>query len=167
MAGMNTKVRRVTPDEALWSSVAELFPRAVRWLKNPTEEGDYHFFAATDDGGTFLGGSVIEVGALRFGPLSEMPAGYIEDIHVIETYRRQGVGSTLLRATLDYAWSCGCETVRGTVVYDNTAGIALYRAMGLGFVPDEDPSQEEPERQYTVVALNPSRIQAGYGNEDR
>jgi ribosomal protein S18 acetylase RimI-like enzyme len=159
---MNIIVVKVIPADVQWPSMVRLFPRAVRWLKNPTEEGDYHFFAATDDGGTFLGGSVIEVGTLRFGPLSEMPAGYLEDIHVIETYRRQDVGSTLLRATLDYAWSCGCETVRGTVVYDNTAGIALYRAMGLGFVPDEDPSQEEPERQYTVVAINPAKMRGGY-----
>jgi ribosomal protein S18 acetylase RimI-like enzyme len=161
MAGMNTKVRRVTPDDALWPSVAGLFPQAVLWLGDATDEGDYCFFAVTDDRGVFLGGSVIDLGTLHFGPLADTPTGYLEDIEVLEVHRRRGVGSALLRATLDYAWSRVCQTVRGTVVYDNTAGIALYRGMGLGFVPDEDPSQEEPERQYTVVAINPAKMRGG------
>jgi len=152
---MMAQVREVKPGDEVWPAVAGLFPRAVRWSEDPTDEGEHHCFAAMSERGLLLGGSVIEVGTLRFGPLSEMSAGYLEDIQVLEEHRRKGVGSALLRAMLDYAWSRGCETVRGTVMYDNSGGIGLYRRMGFGFVPDEDPSQDEPECQYTVVAINP------------
>ena len=155
---MDISVVKVKPGDAVWSSVAELFPRAVRWTEEPADKSEYHFFAAADGDFRFLGGSVIEIGTLRFGPLSEMPIGCLEDIRVIETHRRKGVGTAVLRATLDHAWANGCENVRWTVSYDNTAAIALYRGMGLGFVPDEDPSQDEPERQYTVIAINPACV---------
>ena len=44
-----------------------------------------------------------------------------------------------------------------------TGGIALYQKLGLGFVPDEVAGVEPPENQYTVVAINPKRVSAGYG----
>lgn len=147
----------------MWLPVAAFFPRAVRWMGDPKEGGNYHFFAATGDGGRFLGGSVIDLSSMRFGPLAKTKSGFLEDIHVVESERRKGIGSALLRATLDHAWDQECESVRWTVQYDNAAAIALYRNMGLGFVPDEDPDAEQPERQYTVVAINPERVKKGYG----
>ncbi len=146
-----------------WPPVAALFPRAVRWMNDPKDGGNYHFFAATGNDGRFLGGSVIDIGNMRFGPLAEKKSGFLEDIHVAESERRKAVGSALLRATLDHAWRAGCESVRWTVQYDNLEAIAFYRGMGLGFIPDEDPDADEPERQYTVVAINPDRVKKGYG----
>ncbi len=162
---MTTQVGQVKPGDDLWPQVAELFPRAVRWLEDPNDEDDYDFFAASDEAGRFLGGSVVAIGRLRFGPLSETTIGFLEDIEVLEPHRRKGAGAALLRATLDHAWSRGCENVRGQVAYDNPAGIALYRSMGLGFVPDEVPGVEPPEKQYTIVAINPDRVSAGYARE--
>ncbi|MBT3192136.1 MAG: GNAT family N-acetyltransferase [Verrucomicrobia bacterium] len=146
-----------------WPDVADMFPSAVGWATDPAEGGDYHFFVAVAEDGDAVGGSVIEIGTLRFGPLADMPVGYLEDILALEDHRRKGVGTALLRATLNHAWEHGCENVRWTVTYDNLPALALYRSMGLGFIPDEDPSQTEPERQYTVVAINPTRAEQEYG----
>ena len=159
---MMTQIRHVKPGDDVWPQVAELFPRAVGWLDDPNDEDDYAFFAASDEAGTFLGGSVIAVGRLRFGPLSETTAGFIEDVEVLEPHRNQGVGAALLRATLDHAWSRGCETVRGQVAYDNPAGIALYRSVGFGLLPDTYPDLDPPDFQYIIVAINPVKVNAGY-----
>ena len=152
---MNIRIRQVEPCGDLWPEICKLFPRAVAWLDDPKDEGSYSFFAAVDDKDVFLGGAVIDIGAMGFGPLSETTIGFLEDIEVIETHRRHGVGTALLRAALNHAWQTGCQNVRWTVAYDNAAAIALYQKAGVGFVPDEDPSQDPPEEQYTVVAINP------------
>jgi ribosomal protein S18 acetylase RimI-like enzyme len=151
-------IRRVHPGDALWPRMATLFPRASTWLADSEDGGDYRFLVAMDHAGNVLGGSVIEIGRLRFGPLADMRVGYLEDILVLEGCRRKGVGSAVLRVTLAHAWENRCENVRWTVSYGNTAGIALYRSLGFAFVPDEDPSQAEPELQYTVIAINPTRV---------
>jgi len=82
-------LRQVKPNDDLWPQVGELFPRAVAWLDDPTDDGDYRFFSATDESGTFLGGSVIDLGTLVFGPLSDLPAGFLEDIEVLEPEHRR------------------------------------------------------------------------------
>jgi hypothetical protein len=49
------------------------------------------------------------------------------------------------------------------VDYENEADIALYQKLGLGFVPAEVAGVEPPEKQNTVVAINPKRVSTGYG----
>ena len=162
---MNIQVTQTKPDDALWPQVADLFPTAVHWLNDPKEHGNYHFFAATDDALLFLGGSVIDIGSMKFGPLSETVIGFLEDLQVLEAHRRKGVGSALLLAMLNHAWQSGCHNVRWTVGYQNEAAIALYQKLGFGFVPDEVPGVQPPETQYTVIAVNPERAQAGYARQ--
>jgi ribosomal protein S18 acetylase RimI-like enzyme len=156
-------IREAKPNDEVWEKVADLFPRAIGWLNDPNEIGDYRFFIATDDNDFFLGGSVIEIGTLRFGPLSDVKTGFLEDIAVFESHRRKGVGMALLRASLSVAWREGCESVRGTVSYDATSAIALYRNAGFGFIPEEDPDAKKPDRIYSIVAINPERLrEAGW-----
>ncbi len=150
------RVRESKPGDGLWPQIAKLFPRAVAWMNGPDDEGDYHFLAATDDTGTFLGASVIDIGPLGFGPLKDVLAGFLEDIEVLGPHHRKGVGKALLRATLEFAWQRGAESVRWTADYDNTAALALYRSLGCVFVPEEYPAAPKPERYYTVVAVNPA-----------
>lgn len=154
---MNVAVTEVRPGDALWPDVAELFPRAVGWMNDPNDDGDYHFLAAASERGAFLGGCVIDVGAMSFGPLADRTIGFVEDIEVLEPHRRRGVGTALLRAALDLAWALGAQSVRWTADYDNAAAIALYERIGAAFVPEEDPDAAEPQRCYTVVVVNPTR----------
>jgi len=153
---VDVTVGKVGPKSSVWPGMVELFPRQVAWSADPADTGDYQFLAAVDEAGCFLGGCVIGIGPMGFGPLADETIGFLENIEVIEEYRRKGVGKALLRAALDFAWKRGARNVRWTVDYDNPAGIALYSSLGLAFVPEEDPDAEVPEKCYTVVAPNPA-----------
>jgi len=155
---MDISVGKVGPGSDEWGGVAKLFARAVAWSEGPKDTGDYHFLVATDETGLLLGGCVIDIGPMGFGPLAEETVGFLENIEVLDEHRRKGVGKALLRAALDLAWERGARSVRWTVDYDNTAGIGLYSSLGLAFVPEEDPDAEAPERCYTVIAANPAFV---------
>ncbi len=160
------KIHEVKSSDSVWPQVAALFPSSVAWLDDPKDDGDYRFLAATDDSGNLLGASVIEISNLVFGPLSDVPAGFLEDIEVLEAHRRKRIGVALIQATFDLAWSEGCESVRATVDYDNDAALALYRSQGMGFIPEEDPDATgEPATTYAIVAINPDRVTKGYGRQ--
>ena len=86
-------IRETKPGDDSWPQVADLFPRAAGWLNDPRETGDYRFFVATDDHGSLLGGSVVEIGTLWFGSLSDVRAGFLEDIEVLEPHREKVLSS--------------------------------------------------------------------------
>ncbi len=151
---MRFTVKQIHESDPLWHPMAAEFPEEVAWFEDPGDEGDYHFFAASE-GGEFIGGCVVDVSPLGFGPLAGMMAGFLEDISVLEEHRRKGVGTALLVAALGLAWDLGSEHVRWTVDYDNPAAIALYHKTGAAFIPDEDPAAAEPVKRYTVVAIRP------------
>ncbi len=157
-------VRQIDTSDPLWPRVRETFPEAVGWINNPDDDGNYRFFVATDEQGKFLGGSVIDVTEMGFGPLAGVPVGFLENLCVLMPYRRRGIGTALLRAVLDHAWACNCDSVRSTVDYENTPALKLYQKSGFGFVPDEVPGVDPPETQYTIVAIHPARVNGGYAS---
>ena len=57
----------------------------------------------------------------------------------------------------NHAWQEGARHVRWTAEYDNIAGIAFYRSLGVATAPEEDPSTEEGrlDRYYLCVATSP------------
>lgn len=160
--GMAFRVIQVRPDDEWWPQVSRQFPRQIDYMNSAEDGGNYFFFAAVSTDGEFLGGSVIDIGPMRFGPLADSVAGFLEDIEVLRAHRRKGVGSALLLAAVKCAWDSGAQHVRWTVQYANEAGIGLYKSLGFAFVPEEDPSAVEPERYYTVVAVNPAAMKSGY-----
>ncbi len=151
---MSFTVKQVHESDLLWHPLAAEFPEAVAWFEDPEDEGDYRFFAASD-GGEFIGGCVIDISPLGFGPLAGRMAGFLEDISVLEDHRRKGIGTALLVAGLGLAWDLGADHVRWKVDYDNAAAIALYEKTGAAFIPDEDPDSTEPRKRYTVVTVRP------------
>ncbi len=72
----------------------------------------------------------------------ERPAGHahlaltdppeLQDVEVVEQYRRRGVGSALTAAAEAEALDHGFDWLRVTVSVDNAAAQALYRALGYG-----------------------------------
>ncbi len=158
------EVRKLAEDDPLWRFVEEHFPRSVRYLRDPKDDGDYHFFIALDEAGAYLGGSVIDIGAIDYGPLKGRMEGFLEDIEVEEAFRRRGIGTALLRAALDFAWQRGARHVRWTVSCGNRVGIVFYDSLGLTMLPDQD-EQNPDDKYYLVVAGNPmvegSRLRSG------
>jgi len=153
---MDFHIEKVAVGEPLWQLVCEHFPRSVKWLHDPNDDGEYHFFLAINPQGTFLGGVVVDIGPMSFGPLAGRIEGFLEDIEVAEPFRRRGIGTALARAALQFAWQREARHVRWTVAYDNPTGLAFYDSLGVAFIPEEDPQRPDPDdRCYTVVALNP------------
>ncbi|HAU38729.1 MAG TPA: hypothetical protein DCX07_13565 [Phycisphaerales bacterium] len=156
------KIRRVEPEDELYPALLKRFPSTARYLADPKDTGEYHFFAAIDPAGAVVGGAVIDIGGLGFGPLKDMTIGFLENIEVDEAFRRQGIGTALLRAALDYAWQRGAQNVRWTSDWSNPAGVAFYERCGAGVIP-EGESPDSVETYYTLVVLNPKRVATGYG----
>jgi GNAT superfamily N-acetyltransferase len=158
-------IHRVEATDLLYPAMLRRFPSTARYIADPDDDGHYHFFAAVDDDQGVIGGAVIDIGELNFGPLKHMTVGFLESIEVDEPFRRRGVGTALLRASFDYAWACGAQNVRWTVDWSNTAGIAFYVYCGAGVIPEGD-SPEHPETYYTLMALNPKLVVGGYGRSE-
>ena len=162
-------IRQVNPTDELYPKMLSRFPSTARYLADPSDKGDYRFFAALEDDQVVIGGAVIDIGELQFGPLSQMIVGFLENIEVDEPFRRHGIGTALLRAALDHAWASGAQNVRWTVDWSNDAGIAFYVHCGIGVIPEGD-SPEQAETYYTLMAVNPRHVANGYGrgmSEDR
>ena len=157
---MDYRIEEVTAEEDAWPLVREHFWRAVSWMEDPADGGDYHFFVALDDGGRFLGGAVVDVEPMRFGPLAEVTVGFLEYVYVAEEFRRRGIAKALVARAAEYAWGRGAENVRGRVDYGNPASIGLFRDLGWALVPEEDPDSDDPVLEYTVVTPRPPEAPA-------
>ncbi len=155
MADISYRIEEVTAEDDSWPLVRERFWRAVSWMEDPGDDGDYHFFAALDERGCFLGGAVIDVKEMGFGPLADVTIGFLEFVHVAEEFRKQGIAKALVGRALEFAWGRGAGNVRTRVDYENRASIALFRGLGWAFVPEEDPDSEEPVLEYTAVMPRP------------
>jgi ribosomal protein S18 acetylase RimI-like enzyme len=150
---MDYKITKTEQGDELWHHIIENFPQTILWLEDPQDEGNYNCFVAVGESGEFLGLSVIDIAPLAFGPLADEIIGFLEEVTVPESYRRKGIGTSLLEAALEQAWRNGARHVRWIVGYDNPAGIALSRKAGAAFVPEEDP---ESGSCYTAVVTAPA-----------
>jgi GNAT superfamily N-acetyltransferase len=56
---------------------------------------------------------------------------YLKELYVPEAYRRQGVGTLLMRAVLETAARLGCSRVEWTTDADNPAAQGFYARLGL------------------------------------
>jgi len=155
-------IRRIEQTDPLYPAMLARFPSTARYIADPADHGEYHFFAAVDPAAGVVGGAVIDIGPLGFGPLGEMTIGFLENIEVDEPVRRCGIGTRLLRAALDYAWQRNAQNVRWTVDWANRIAIAFYVQCGIGVIP-EGESPETVETYYTLIAVNPALATRGYG----
>jgi GNAT superfamily N-acetyltransferase len=151
---MHYRITSSRAGDPLWRHIAEHSPQTIRWIDDPADDGDYQCFVAVGSDDACLGVCVIDIGEMGFGPLGTQTIGFLEEIRVLRPYRRRGIGTALLRAALDAAWQRGAAHVRWTVDYED-AGLAFYEALRFAFLPNEDRDRREPERTYTVVAVNP------------
>ena len=66
--------------------------------------------------------------------LPQETAAEVEGLVVDEKYRRQGMGSALLGACMEWAAGAGASSMRLEVRASNTAALALYRRHGFSAV---------------------------------
>jgi ribosomal protein S18 acetylase RimI-like enzyme len=57
--------------------------------------------------------------------------GYLDDVFVLEQYRRQGIGAKLMREALNHARKCGCVRVELGTRRDNIHARRLYERLGF------------------------------------
>lgn len=148
------QITRVDSSSPHYPTMLARFPSTAGYIADPKDDGDYHFFAAIDPEQGIVGGAVIDIGEMGFGPLGHIMIGYLENIEVDEPMRRRGIGTSLLAAAVDLAWQRGVQNVRWNVDWDNAPGMAFYEAFGAAFVPDSD-HDGQPEPFYTLVVVNP------------
>ena len=56
---------------------------------------------------------------------------YLKELYVPDAFRRQGIGTLLLRAVFETAAGLGCSRVEWTTDTDNTGAQAFYAWLGL------------------------------------
>ena len=62
---------------------------------------------------------------------------YLDDLYVMETFRKQAVGKMLFNAVLDYAKKNNCNKMRWLVSKWNTHAIGFYKSIGAS-IDDTD-----------------------------
>ena len=101
-------------------------------------------------------------------------AAEVEGLVVDEKYRRQGIGSALLAACMEWAAHAGASSMRLEVRASNTAALALYQRYGFSAVgrrrayysaPVEDAVllQAPLGSANSTLAQPPSIIPQGFG----
>jgi GNAT superfamily N-acetyltransferase len=92
-------------------------------------------FLAREAGETIGYAGVLETVAVH----SAVPRFDIHHLHVVETWRGQGVGSTLIAAAKTYAAARGARGLTIGTDPRNASAQAAYRAMGLQEITDAGP----------------------------
>ena len=64
--------------------------------------------------------------------------GWLEDLFVVERYRRSGLGRLLGEAAIERARELGCVRFELDVDADNDPALALYRELGFSDTPKGD-----------------------------
>jgi RimJ/RimL family protein N-acetyltransferase len=144
--------RRVLASEALNNTAMRdgLIPATVEaeadWLRHFTEQpNSVALIAETDDDQEFIGLVYCAGGSSPFNPHAT-----VLTINVHPDYRGQGLGSKLIKAALDWAWSSGVvRRVELEAITRNQGAIRLYERLGFNlegvrcgayYLADENPA---------------------------
>jgi len=72
----------------------------------------------------------------NYSTFRTQPGIYLEDLFVVESHRRQGVGGALLAELIRTARARGAGRVEWNVLHWNERAIAFYRRLGAELLPD-------------------------------
>jgi GNAT superfamily N-acetyltransferase len=78
------------------------------------------------------------------GPLAQARLAYVERTLVRLEYRRQGLGTALLRQAIQVAREAGCLYLRCSNNWDNAAERRLFLKCGFALVDLNGEADEEP-----------------------
>jgi ribosomal protein S18 acetylase RimI-like enzyme len=122
------RIVRLRPgDEQLVLDAASLFdsPPEPRWSSKFLAESGHHLLMAYV--GDVVAGFVSGVETTHPDKGTEM---FLYELGLDEPFRRQGIGSALVRALADMAVEAGCSGMWVGTEHDNVAAIATYRSAG-------------------------------------
>lgn len=146
------RVRRARPEEAAvlsrfrWLMARELtraegrkippgsadhLPILTRWIREKMREGELAGFLAVDPEGKPIGGGFVWL--QEVAPRADVPGRYVPRLQAMYTrpeWRRRGVGTAVVRASLKWAQARGFERVR---LQASKFARPMYEAEG--FVP--------------------------------
>ena len=86
-----------------------------------------------EEGGAAIGFALFFT---NFSTFLTRPGIYLEDLFVLESHRRQGVGRALLAEVRRIAEARGAGRLEWAVLDWNTAAIDFYRGIGADVMPD-------------------------------
>jgi GNAT superfamily N-acetyltransferase len=148
-ATMSYSIRPAVPgdEQAVFALIEGLarYARLAHELSGSAEALRDHLFGARPAAEVLLaeheaGGVKGPVGfALFFTNYSTFrtqPGIYLEDLFVVESHRRRGVGGALLAELIKTAEARGAGRLEWTVLQWNESAIAFYRRLGAELLPD-------------------------------
>lgn len=90
---------------------------------------DAETFVAAQADGRLSG--FLEAGLRKYAEgCDSSPAGYIEGWYVDEDWRRDGIGSALVKAAERWAKSRGCQDIASDCLMDNLVSLSAHLALG-------------------------------------
>jgi aminoglycoside 6'-N-acetyltransferase I len=88
-------------------------------------------FVAEARDGTFAGFLEAGLRSHADGCDTTRPVGYVEGWYVVESHRRAGVGTALLRAAEDWARTKGCREIASDTQFENELSQQVHESLGF------------------------------------
>ena len=80
-----------------------------------------------------------------------LPTLYLEDLFILPDYRRQSVGSTLIRHLVREAWETGCGRMEWVVLDWNTGAQQFYQRLGASHLTEWQTYRLVREEMKTIL----------------
>lgn len=109
------------PELAETADLAELWARIC-------DDRSLHYLGAEADGSLVAACTMAIIPNLT---RAARPYGLIENVVTHRDFRRRGIGTALLRATLQIAWGCGCYKVMLLTSRRDEATLRFYEQAGF------------------------------------
>jgi hypothetical protein len=128
---------------------ADLFPRVMKWCNKPRDKGGYYFFEASGSGPFLLGGIVIDIGPMAYGPFRCDNIIFIEDVY--NPNDNPDIMSRLIKEVIRFAQAKRCRHIRGQIDYSDKIILQVMQNFGFAIVPIDDRKNKRRVTQYLVV----------------
>lgn len=131
--------------DPLPAEAEKLFARQLADSRGSSPQWSFILACAETTDGHVLGGVHLDCGPIGgAGPLANDRLAYLERVHVVEEYRRQGLATVLLREALRVAADSGCLYVRCSNDWSNEAERRLFLRCGFALVDLNGETISEP-----------------------
>lgn len=143
---MSITVRKARPEDAAGIYAVELESFSVPWslpsIQRELTHIELTMYYVLEDQGTIAGYA---------GLWHVLDEGQITNIALLQKYRGQGYGETLLRVLMEEAWKQDCKNIFLEVRFSNMPALSLYRKLGYEVVSVRKKYYSEPVEDAYVM----------------